>query len=215
MTTRNTPGPDVAFWEQRFATDTTPWDRGEASPQLVHWLGSGELAPCRVIVPGCGSGYEVEVLARAGFEVIALDYAGAAVERTRARVDSLDATTRARVSVVQADATAWCPDQPVDAVYEQTCLCALHPDLWVAYAAQLRGWIRPGGRLYALFAQLARAASAEGFIVGPPYHCDINAMRALFTHMLWEWPAPPYPRVKHPAGMAELALILGRRDQPS
>ena len=30
------------------------------------------------------------------------------------------------------------PAAPLAAVYEQTCLCALHPDLWTAYAAQLQ-----------------------------------------------------------------------------
>ncbi|MCL4746553.1 MAG: class I SAM-dependent methyltransferase [Burkholderiaceae bacterium] len=216
MTTRRSrPGPDLDFWEQRFASNTTPWDRGEANPQLARWLDSGDLGPCSVIVPGCGSGYEVAVLAKAGFAVTALDYAGAAIERTGERVALLDAEARARVNLVRADATAWMPDAAVDAVYEQTCLCALHPDLWVDYARQLWRWIRPQGRLFALFAQVPRAASAEGFVLGPPYHCDINAMRALFAHSLWEWPAPPYPRVSHPAGMAELAIVLRRRAQPS
>lgn len=212
MTTQSSHGPDVSFWEERFATNTTPWDRGAASPQLARWLESGELAPCRVVVPGCGSGHEVAALAQAGFEVLALDYAGAAVERTRARVAALGAAERARVQVVQADATRWLPDDAVDAVYEQTCLCALHPDLWVGYAAQLHRWIRPGGRLFALFVQMLRDTASQGFVHGPPYHCDINAMRALFPHAHWHWPAPPYPRVPHPSGMAELAVVLQRRE---
>jgi SAM-dependent methyltransferase len=199
-------GPTRDFWQQRFAAGDMPWDRGEASPQLAAWLAAGALAPCRILVPGCGSGYEVEALARAGFQVTAFDYAPAAVARTRAQLDAAGL----RASVLEADALDWRPARPFDAVYEQTCLCALYPDHWRAYADQLHRWLRPDGKLFALFVQLPRPGAAEGRIEGPPYHCDINAMRALFPDPLWTWPKPPYPRTSHPRGLAELAVILPR-----
>lgn len=200
-------GPDKEFWEERFASGNTPWDRGASSPQLGAWLGSGQLKPCRILVPGCGSGYEVAELALAGFEVTGLDYADEAIARTHRRIKDagVDAT------LVQADVLEWEPDRPFDAVYEQTCLCALYPDLWLEYAERLYRWIRPGGRLFALFLQLPRPGAAEGFIQGPPYHCDINGMRALLPESRWTWPKPPYARTTHPAGIAELAVVLGRR----
>jgi SAM-dependent methyltransferase len=200
-------GPTREFWDQRFTEGNMPWDRGESSPQLHAWLQSGALAPCRILIPGCGAGYEAVTLAAAGFEVTALDYSPEAVARTRQRLDE----ARLKATVVEADALAWQPAQPFDAIYEQTCLCALYPDHWRAYADQLVGWTRPGGRLYALFAQLLRPGAAEGSVQGPPYHCDINAMRALLPAARWSWPKPPYARVAHPMGLAELAVILERR----
>lgn len=203
-------GPDVDFWQERFAKRQAPWDRGAASPQLQVWFDAG-LTPDAfagsVAVPGCGAGYEVEQLARAGFEVIAIDYAGAAVLLTQERL----ASARLDADVVQADVLDWDPPAPLAAVYEQTCLCALHPDDWTRYAARLHGWLRPGGRLYALFVQLRRETAGSGFVEGPPYHCDINAMRALFPQRLWQWPKPPYAQVPHPIGMQELAVMLTRR----
>ena len=86
----------------------------------------------------------------------------------------------------------------------------IHPDLWVDYAAQVHRWLRPGGSLFALFVQAQRPGAAEGLIQGPPYHCDIHGMRALFPVPRWAWPKPPYPRLSHPAGMAELAVELVR-----
>ncbi|HEY4687673.1 MAG TPA: hypothetical protein VIK33_00030 [Anaerolineae bacterium] len=50
-------GPTKEFWEQRFAEGNKPWDRGASSPQLAAWLRAGLLKPCRILVPGCGSGY--------------------------------------------------------------------------------------------------------------------------------------------------------------
>ncbi len=199
-------GPTREFWQQRFQSGNTPWDRGEVNPQLHAWLASRELKPCRILIPGCGSGYEAAALAAAGFDVTALDYAPQAIDRTRAQLEAQGV----RATLLEADALAWQPDRPYDAIYEQTCLCALYPDQWRAYADQLHRWLKPAGLLFALFMQFPRPDAADGAIHGPPYHCDINAMRALLPAPLWSWPKPPYPRTTHPAGLAELALVLAR-----
>jgi methyl halide transferase len=204
-------GPTREFWGKRFQSGETPWDRGEANPQLGAWLAAGVLQPCRILVPGCGSGHEVAALAAAGFAVTALDYAPEAIGRTR----SLLAAANLEAELVEADALSWLPDRAFEAIYEQTCLCALYPDQWRDYADQLHRWLAPGGTLCALFVQLLRPAAAEGAIEGPPYHCDINAMRALFPDSRWSWPRPPYPRTAHPRGMAELAVVLAHRGQGS
>lgn len=200
-------GPTKEFWQERFAAGDMPWDRGEANPQLGAWLAAGALKPCRILVPGCGSGFEVAALAKAGFDVTALDYAPVAIERTRQRL----AAENLKAELIEADALKWRPARAYDAIYEQTCLCALYPDDWRAYADQLHRWLVPGGRLFALLVQFLRPAAADGAIQGPPYHCDINAMRALFPQPLWSWPKPPYARTSHPRGLAELAVVLEHR----
>jgi protein-L-isoaspartate O-methyltransferase len=203
-----TAGPTVTFWQHRFESADLPWDRGQSSPQLGAWLSAGVLRPGEsVIVPGCGSGHEVAALAAARCTVTGLDYAPAAVEMTRERLRI--AGQQAEVHI--ADVLDWQPALPADAIYEQTCLCALHPDLWVRYAAQLKAWLRPGGKLCALFMQVRRESAGQGVVEGPPYHCDINAMRALFSSAQWVWPRPPYDTVPHPRGWAELAVVLVRR----
>jgi methyl halide transferase len=201
-------GPDRDFWQQRFEQRQTPWDRGAPGPQLARWIDEGVIAPAqRIAVPGCGSGHDVLALARAGCAVTAIDYAQAAVTLTRDRL----AAAGAAAEVVQADVLQWQPASPLDAVYEQTCWCALHPDHWRAYAAQLHAWLAPGGALLLLAMQCLRDGAAQGRIEGPPYHLDIHAVRALLPADLWRWPAPPYPAVPHPAGWAELAIVLRRR----
>lgn len=205
---RGMHGPDAAFWQERFERGDTPWDRGGPSPQLLAWVDSGRLAPCRIIVPGCGSGWEVAELARRGFGVTGIDLAPAACDRAR----SLLKAHGLRARIEQADALDWRPDSTVDAVFEQTCLCAMHPSHWRRYEASLAEWTRPGGSLFAMIAQRPRpGAIEEGLIEGPPYHCDINAMRMLFDDARWSWPSPPYPRSTHPNGMHEFGLVIGRR----
>lgn len=201
-------GPTIDFWQERYRTRQTGWDRGAPSPQLATWLAAGHLAPgARIAVPGCGAGWEVAELASLGYAVTGIDYAPAAVGRTR----DLLVERHLSAEVVEADVLTWQPAEPFDAVYEQTCLCALHPDRWVAYGQALHRWLVPGGRLFALLMQAPRAESADGTLVGPPYHCDIHAMRALFPSTHWTWPKPPYPTVPHPSGWHELAVCLEAR----
>jgi SAM-dependent methyltransferase len=201
-------GPKQEFWQERFEKNETGWDRGAASPQLLDWLDSGALQPCRTAVPGCGSGWEVAELAGRGFEVTGIDYTAAAVEKTCALL--FGRTLKAEV--LQADVLTYQPAKGFDAIYEQTCLCAIHPDYWVHYAKQLHTWLKPEGSLWVLFMQMTRpAATEQGLIVGPPYHCDINGMRALFPETQWIWPKPPYAKVAHPSLSHELALRLVRR----
>ncbi|MDH5331539.1 MAG: TPMT family class I SAM-dependent methyltransferase [Aquincola sp.] len=201
-------GPDRDFWEQRFMQRQTPWDRGAPSPQVLRWIASGAFAVGqRVAVPGCGSGHDVVEIARAGCDVVAIDYAEAATVLTRDRL----ATASVAAQVIHADVLQWQPDAPLDAVYEQTCWCALHPDHWSTYATQLRRWLRPGGRLLLLAMQCRRDGAGAGRIEGPPYHMDINAVRALLPHSDWQWTAPPYEHVPHPAGWHELAMAVERR----
>ncbi|MBK6403031.1 MAG: methyltransferase domain-containing protein [Rhodocyclaceae bacterium] len=200
-------GPGKDFWQERFATGEIPWDRGGADAQIGRWIADGTLAAgSHIIVPGCGQGWEVEALAAAGMTVVGIDYAASALDRCRALLAqrSLDA------ELIEADVLTWQPAAPADAVLEQACLCALYPDHWQRYAAQLHRWLRPGGQLLALFMQARKDGAAEGFIEGPPYHGDINAMRALFPEPAWRWPKPPYTIVRPVVGQAELAVVLVR-----
>ena len=202
-------GPSVAFWQERFESGSTPWDRGEPNPALAPLLARGIMpAGARVLVPGCGAGHEVALLAAAGYRTIAVDYAPAAVELTRARLTQAGL----QAEVIEADLLAWAPAAPLDAVWDQACLAALHPDLWIAYAQRLASWLAPDGTLMLMAVQAERDSRREGRIEGPPYHCDVNAMRALFPSPQWHWPRPPYARHGRPGGVAELALILKRAD---
>jgi len=186
-------------WEGRWRRGETGWDRGAASPALQHWLESGALAPCRVLVPGCGRGYEVVEMARLGFEVTAIDIAPSAVHALKRALE--DEGLRARV--ILGDLFDFEADRAFDAVYEQTCLCAIPPEKRAAYARRLSGWLRPGGRLFALFMQTGR----EG---GPPFHCDLLEMRRLFDDARWRWPEDAPMLVPQRSGRFELGWMLTR-----
>jgi hypothetical protein len=183
-------------WEERYRTGQTGWQRAVANPTCLAWIADGTLPRGRILVPGAGRSEEPLALAKAGYVVTVVDIAASAVEFQAGRLAGFGGVA------LQADLFAYAPAVPFDAAFEQTCLCALPPELWERYAACLAGWIRPGGVLGAMFIQTGR----EG---GPPFHCDLGRMRGLFSAAAWAWPADPQP-VPQFGGMAEIPAPLRR-----
>jgi len=191
-------------WEERYRSGKTGWDRGQVSPALEGWIAAGLIPSGRILVPGCGRGHEVCYLAAQAHDVTAVDIAPSAIAAVREKLDEGHCSAH----LIQADLLEWEPDMPFDAIYEQTSLCALDPPDWPEYARRLATWLKPGGRLFALFMQTGR----EG---GPPYHCDLDIMRALFRADLWRWDDAHAVKIEHPSGIHERGFVLARKEVPA
>jgi methyl halide transferase len=187
-------------WESRYRGGVAGWERHGLNPAFRAWRDAGVLSPCRILVPGGGRSLEPVALAESGFDVTVVDVAPTAVAMQRAYFERLKLTARAE----QGDLFAWTPDAPFDAIYDQSCLCALPPGLWPSYARRLHLWLKSAGALFILFMQSDRPG-------GPPFHCDMQAMRHLFAEPGWAWPASLPDAVDHPSGLKEQPAVLRRR----
>jgi cyclopropane fatty-acyl-phospholipid synthase-like methyltransferase len=186
-------------WEGRYQRGEMGWDRKGINPLMESWVAASLAPGSSILVPGCGHGYEVIELARMGFNVTGIDIAPTPVARMRRELDS----EGLHAEVVQVDMFDFVPASPFDAIYEQTSLCAIQPEQREAYENRLHAWLKPGGSLFALFMQ-------TGIAGGPPFHCDVNAMRELFPQSRWEWEADSR-HSPHPSGRHELGYRLIRR----
>ena len=184
-------------WENRYQQGQTGWDRGGASPNLLHLLESELLKPCRILIPGCGNGHEVVTLAERGFDVVAIDIAPTAIENLRKVMDA----RQLNAELIQTDFFTWELEKLFDAIYEQTSLCALHPDEWSNYEKCLYDWLKPDGKLFAHFMQTGQES-------GPPFHCDIRAMTDLFVAQRWQWSDQIETQVVHSENLHEKIFLL-------
>ncbi len=150
------------------------------------------------MIPGCGRGHEVLELAHLGFNVTGIDIAAPAIEHIQAALDKEELTA----TLVHGDLFDLSLD-PFDAIYEQTCLCAMQPAQWPAYEQWLHNHLKPGGQLLAQFMQ----TDAEG---GPPFHCAVDEMKTLFAPSRWHWPESEGKVIPHPSGRFEFAHLLTR-----
>ena len=130
------------FWDTRFRSGVTPWDAAGPPRRLEQWLAG--RAPCRVLVPGCGTGYEIRLFAELGHDVLGIDFSDAAVEAAAAYLGPLASRVRKEDFFTFGAA-------PFDLVYERAFLAALPRRLWPQWAARMAELVRPGGLLAGVF----------------------------------------------------------------
>jgi SAM-dependent methyltransferase len=140
------------FWNARYEADEIPWDFGGVPAALREYLRPNPRAPRpagprTVLIPGCGSGYEIVAFAEAGFEVTALDFSPAAVACARRIVGPALA---ARV-VLGDFFTARLSAAPFDIIYERTFLCSFSPARRAAYERRVADLVKPGGAFVGYF----------------------------------------------------------------
>jgi len=152
------------FWETRYRDGVTPWDAGGVPPKLAQWL-EEQSAGRRVLVPGCGSGYEVERFAARGDDVLGIDFSDAAVEIAQRRLGKLAARVR-RADFFALDAG------PFDLVYERTFLCALPRREWPDWGERIATLVRAQGLLAGFF-------FFDDNERGPPFGISLRQLHAL------------------------------------
>ena len=157
-------------WENRYLSGDTPWEKGAAHPALAAWLKRNSLTG-RVLVPGCGSGHDVRLLASHGAEAVGLDLAPAAI--AAARKYSLAGNESYEAGDFFQPPTAW--TRAFDGLFEHTCFCAIDPSQREAYARSAAGILRSGGRLLAIF------YLDPGREEGPPFGCTTAELDSLFS----------------------------------
>jgi len=131
------------FWDTRFRGGVTPWDAGSVPSALGIWL-KKRTSSLRVLIPGCGTGYEVRAFAERGHKVLAIDFSDAALDAARRELGKL-------ASLVRRDDFFSLQEKPFDVIYERAFLCALPRSLWTEWARRTAELVRPGGELAGFF----------------------------------------------------------------
>ena len=164
-----TPQGDPTDWEGRWRAGNTPWDLGGPAPILAEVLQRLGDRALRVVVPGAGRAHDAVAFAAAGHAVTAVDISPTALAEAGRQAQALGQALELR----QAD---WLEPKnfaagAFDAVWEQTCYCAIPPARRGDYARTVAHVLPAGGRYIGLFWQHGR----EG---GPPFHVAPDEVQA-------------------------------------
>lgn len=149
------------FWNSIYVEQESPrWNLGHAAPSLKHWLDTSGAKPGRVLIPGCGYGHDVRVLAEHGFDAIGVDFAPLAIERGREVLRDANGNWELRqvdiFDLPKTDRAAF------DYIYEYTCFVAVEPPRRPEYVQLKLDLLKPGGVIIGCFYNHGR----EG---GPPF----------------------------------------------
>lgn len=129
---------------------TSPWDVGGPQPSLVALL--GEYPPASPVLDvGCGSGDLAIHLARAGLDVLGVDFSERAIAQARMRAQRVQPGTAGSLDFVVADALRPALlHRRFGTVVDSGFLHVLDPGDRDRFVDELASALLPGGRYYVL-----------------------------------------------------------------
>jgi cyclopropane fatty-acyl-phospholipid synthase-like methyltransferase len=135
------------YWEARYQTGDTPWEKGAPSPGLVDFLAAHpDLPRGTVCVPGCGTGHDVREFARAGFDTFGFDIAPSAIQLAAEKTKAAGLKAQFQLADFLHDE----PPQKFDWLFEHTLFCAIQPQERDEYARAALRWLKPDGQYLAV-----------------------------------------------------------------
>ncbi|KAF1982753.1 S-adenosyl-L-methionine-dependent methyltransferase [Aulographum hederae CBS 113979] len=205
-------------WSSLWSSNTTPWDRSAPSPALIdllspthpshHFLGCPLHANGKrkkALVPGCGRGYDVYLLASRGYDCTGVDVSEMAVERAGEvgggeevvggeGVYKVAKVGRGKARFVVGDffggKEGWRDGEGRgveegcgrkvggwDLIYDYTFLCALPPPLRPTWSRRISSLLSPTGILICL----EFPTQKDPALGGPPWACPPELHLALLS----------------------------------
>lgn len=172
-------------WEERYRKGDMPWEKGSASPGLVDFVAANQnLERGTVLIPGCGTGHDVRVWAKAGFKATGMDLAPSAIRLSHERT----AAAGLQADFVQGDFLRDEPAQQFDWLFEHTLFCAIQPDERDLYVKAVNRWLKPGGNYVGVFYLIDEPD-------GPPFGTTRDELIRRFAglELLKDWVPRSYP----------------------
>ena len=155
------------FWNQRYVTQTTGWDLGEACPAFVKYFDQQTNLDLRILIPGAGNAHEVDALLDRGFRhITVVDIAPVLVEKLQEKYKG-----REQVTIICDD--FFNHNGEYDLILEQTFFCALDPSLRSRYVTKMHELLAPNGFIVGVLFN-------REFEGGPPFGGNAEEYKQLF-----------------------------------
>lgn len=159
------------YWDNRYRDSKDGWDLGQAPQWLVDKANT--LSARRVLVVGCGRGHDAVAFAKAGHEVVGLDFSPRAIAEAKGLYDQISGLRFVEGDVFElGQGPLQALGGAFDLVWEQTCLCAIDPQRRDAYFAAIERALAPKGQWHAVL-------WGHGEDGGPPFHLSPEIVDAL------------------------------------
>ena len=193
---------DITYWDKRYEQNDTTWDTGIITTPIKEYIDQLTDKSLRIIIPGCGNGYEAVYLAESGFtDITVIDISSVLTDALR---NKFSAGTAANIKIIQGDFFEL--EGEYDLMLEQTFFCALSPELRKNYVQKSFEILSKNGKLTGLLFN-------REFEGGPPFGGNkleyLELFSPLFDIRIME---PCYNSIKPRAG-AELFVQLNRKSK--
>lgn len=165
------------FWDELYLNNSVAWDLKTPTPAFIDLLGSEYFYGKRkLLVVGCGYGYDAIEAAKNGFEVTALDFSQPAIEFA----NKLAIKENVKVEFVIEDFFNLNENyfNSFEIIFDYVTYCAIDPARRKEYAEKIFDILRPDG----IFAIIL--FPIENRIGGPPSAVNVSEAINFFTKKL-------------------------------
>lgn len=165
------------FWEELYRNNNVAWDLRTPTPAFIDLLNSEYfLNKNKMLVVGCGYGYDAIEAAKKGFNVTALDFSETAIEFAK----TLAGKEKVRVNFLVEDFFNLNNSflNSFEIIFDYVTYCAIDPARRKEYADKISQLLKPEG----LFAIIL--FPVENRVGGPPFAVDVNEATNFFSDKL-------------------------------
>ncbi|MCB0496554.1 MAG: methyltransferase domain-containing protein [Cyclobacteriaceae bacterium] len=131
---------DRDFWTTRYQSHQTGWDAGAITTPLKDYFDQLTNKSIKILIPGCGNGYEAEYLNKRGFDVDVVDISEIPLNNLAKRCPEIQES-----SLIQSDFFEL--EGAYDLIVEQTFFCSIDPERREEYAKKMHALLKPKGKL--------------------------------------------------------------------
>lgn len=192
----------AAFWDEKYINDEITWDLKGFNPVFEELIKGNEFVkPGKLLISGCGKGYDAVIAAKYGYEVTAVDFASHAIEfaKKNAAKESVDIEFLTE-DIFQLDEDL---AEQFDYIYEYVTFCAINPERRHEYIRKLSMMLKPTGKLIALLFPI------DGRQGGPPFNIDITSFyREASKYFHLEFSSRKIRSIKPRAGKEILQIYI-------
>lgn len=157
------------YWDDLYLNSATGWDIGYISTPLQAYFDQLTDKNLKILVPGAGSGHEVEYLFHHGFtNTYLLDFSEKSIQNFCNRYPDFPVS-----QIIKDD--FFCYNGQFDLIVEQTFFSSIPPSKRTGYAQHCYDLLKPGGKLAGLL------FNHEFEFEGPPFGGTANEYKNLFS----------------------------------
>jgi methyl halide transferase len=157
------------YWNGRYRSDDISWNVGKITTPLKEYIDQVKSQFIRILIPGCGNGYEFEYLTSKGFiNSFVLDYAEIPLKNLKNRIHDYSENQFILSDFFEHEGQ-------YDLIIEQTFFCALDPKLRKEYVKKMYDLLIPKGKLIGLLFQFPLTET------GPPFGGSKEGYLELFS----------------------------------
>ena len=155
----------ASYWDEKYINNQITWDLKGYNPVFKELISASKfISPGKILLTGCGKGYDAVLAAEYGYEVTAVDFSSHAIDFAR----ELAVKEGVKINFLAEDIFLLDDSfsAQFDYVYEYVTYCAINPARRIEYLRKIYDFLKPSGKL------IAHLFPTDGRKGGPPFNIN-------------------------------------------